>query len=199
MMSSRTRSGGALPALRSAASPSSATLSLYSSLSALTRMSTLVLTSSTMRTRLSERFFTSGSRNVLRERVLQLRLRPVEIVVAHALFELPPDRGVEERPQRGLVGVEKVRRAGLEPREKRGPAGGRRTRLDRVDGSGRRCGLSTIRSNRSERRFHLAEQGREASGNLLDGRLDRAAVAAVANQLLERAGSVLDRAGADVA
>src|SRR4029453_12442985 len=60
MMSSSTRSGGFVSIRRSALWPSRATLSLYSPRSALTRISTLSATSSTIRIRQSESSFIGG-------------------------------------------------------------------------------------------------------------------------------------------
>src|SRR3954470_9877010 len=122
-MSRSTRSGGLFSMLRSADSPSSATLNLYSSRSACTRMSTFVFTSSTTSTRLSESSFTSlppgGSVEHVREPRLRLRKR----IPLHHGFELVPIRRRKQRPERLAVRIDEVAGGGVRIREQHGERG----------------------------------------------------------------------------
>ena len=95
-ISRSTRSGGLFSMLRRAAAPSRATLSLYSSRRAWTRMSIFVFASSTMRMRLSERSFTSAAPGSGFERALQLRLGIGEGVALDSASNSDPARRVEQ-------------------------------------------------------------------------------------------------------
>src|SRR6185436_7640736 len=197
-MSSSTRSGTAFSTLRSAAAPSSATLSLYSSRSASTRMSTLVLTSSTMSTRLSDRSFTSVAPAEALERLRQLRLRIVEGITLDQRFELPPRLVAEERRQRRAIRLDEIGGARIEFREKGGELHRRLARLAGV--RRRRCGWCLNADAAGvERGPQAGHQRRQPSGDGLCGSRDRVALGAIVNQPLQRAGRSLYRGGADVA
>ena len=151
-MSSSTRSGGLFSMLRRAAAPSRATLSLYSSRSAWTRMSTFVFASSTMSTRLSDRSFTSAAPGRWSSRrVLQSRLGVGEGVALDERVELRPARRrrTADAAQRDCASTNSpaagssptaARRAAPPPREigpdssasRAEPALARRTRLHRA-------------------------------------------------------------------
>src|SRR4029453_17813986 len=99
--------------LRRAAVPSRATLSLYSSRSACTRMSIFVFTSSTMSTRLSERSFTSAAPSRGFEGLLQLPLGIGEGIALDKGFEFRPARRVEQRPEGIAIRVDELGRTGV--------------------------------------------------------------------------------------
>src|SRR4030095_112302 len=119
MMSSSTRSGGLFSTLRRAVSPSSATLNLYSSRRASTRMSMFSFASSTMRTRLSDRSFTSDPLHTF-ECLLQSRLSIGESVTLNELLEFRPTRIAKQWPQRRLIRFDEIGRAGIEFGKERG-------------------------------------------------------------------------------
>src|SRR6185436_6716637 len=197
-MSSSTRSGTAFSTLRSAAAPSSATLSLYSSRSASTRMSTLVLTSSTMRTRLSERSFTSVAPAEALERLRQLRLRVFEGITLDERLEIAPRPVAEERREGGAIRFDEIGGARIELREEGGEL---HRRLAGLAGVGRRrCGRRwNAGPARIERGPQARHQRRQPGRDLLCRTRDRVRLGAIVNQPLQRAGRSLHRGGADVA
>src|SRR3954464_8950232 len=109
-MSRSTRSGGLFSTLRRAAAPSTATLSLYSSRRASTRISIFVFTSSTMRMRLSDRSFISAAPCRGVEDAHQLGLGIAEAVALNERLERGPSRGVEQRTERIAIGIDELAR-----------------------------------------------------------------------------------------
>src|SRR6478672_4641211 len=119
-ISRSTRSGGLFSMLRRAAVPSTATLSLYSSRRACTRMSIFVFASSTMSTRLAERSFTSVAPGSDFERALQLRLGILEGIALDTRVELYPARRVEQGAEGIAMCLDEVDCPGIGVRQQRG-------------------------------------------------------------------------------
>src|SRR4249919_166260 len=112
-ISRSTRSGGLFSMLRRAAAPSRATLSLYSSRRACTRMSIFVFASSTMSTRLAERSFMSAAPRSGFERARQLRLGIREGVALDTRVELHPARRVKQGAEGIAMCLDELDRLGI--------------------------------------------------------------------------------------
>ena len=185
MMSSSTRSGGLFSMLRRAAAPSSATLSLYSSRSASTRMSMFVFTSSTMRMRLSDRSFTSAAPGRGFEGVLQSAPGLGKGVALDERFELRPARRVEQRTERIVMRLDEL--AGRRIESDSSAASCAAASRDRAGSAGAAGGTGAARRTPavpSAARIAV-DQRIERSGDTLSRSLDLVGVRPVANHAFQ--------------